>query len=74
VNANVYENLTLQAEQVSYRSVEEYVQSDHKPVVGEFVIKVHRYKYIWREGLLKNAVFWDVTLCGSCKKQRFGGT
>ncbi|PNF32338.1 Inositol polyphosphate 5-phosphatase K [Cryptotermes secundus] len=40
VNANVYENLTLQAEQVSYRSVEEYVQSDHKPVIGEFIIKV----------------------------------
>ncbi|PSN56506.1 Phosphatidylinositol 4 [Blattella germanica] len=39
VNANVYENLTLQAEQVSYRSIGEYIQSDHKPVVGEFVIK-----------------------------------
>jgi hypothetical protein len=23
---------------------------------------------------LKNAVFWDVTQCGSCKNQRFGGT
>jgi hypothetical protein len=23
---------------------------------------------------LKNGVFWDVTLCGSCKKRRFGGT
>jgi hypothetical protein len=23
---------------------------------------------------MKNAVFWDVTLCGSCKNQRFGGT
>jgi hypothetical protein len=23
---------------------------------------------------MKNAVFWDVTLCGSCKKRRFGGT
>jgi hypothetical protein len=22
--------------------------------------------------LLKNAVFWDVTLCGSCKNRRFG--
>jgi len=40
VNANVYENLTLHAEQVSYRSIDEYVQSDHKPVVGEFIIKV----------------------------------
>jgi hypothetical protein len=23
---------------------------------------------------MKNAVFWDVTPCGSCKNQRFGGT
>jgi hypothetical protein len=23
---------------------------------------------------MKNAVFWDVTLCGSCKNRRFGGT
>jgi hypothetical protein len=22
---------------------------------------------------LKNAVFWDVTLCGSCENRRFGG-
>jgi hypothetical protein len=23
---------------------------------------------------VKNAVFWDVTPCGSCKNRRFGGT
>jgi hypothetical protein len=23
---------------------------------------------------MKNGVFWDVTPCGSCKTQRFGGT
>jgi hypothetical protein len=23
---------------------------------------------------MKNGVFWDVTLCGSCKIRRFGGT
>jgi hypothetical protein len=23
---------------------------------------------------MKNAVFWDVTLCGFCKNRRFGGT
>jgi hypothetical protein len=23
---------------------------------------------------MKNAVFWDITPCGSCKNQRFGGT
>jgi hypothetical protein len=24
--------------------------------------------------VLKNAVFWDVTPCGSCRNRRFGGT
>jgi hypothetical protein len=23
---------------------------------------------------MKNAVFWEVTQCGSCKNRRFGGT
>jgi hypothetical protein len=23
---------------------------------------------------MKNGIFWDVTLCGSCKNRRFGGT
>jgi hypothetical protein len=23
---------------------------------------------------MKNAAFWDMVLCGSCKNQRFGGT
>jgi hypothetical protein len=23
---------------------------------------------------MENAVFWDVTPCGSCKNRRFGGT
>jgi hypothetical protein len=23
---------------------------------------------------MKNGIFWDVTLCGSCKNLRFGGT
>jgi hypothetical protein len=23
---------------------------------------------------MKNGVFWDVTLCGSCRNRRFGGT
>jgi hypothetical protein len=25
-------------------------------------------------GTMKNAVFWGVTPCGSCKNRRFGGT
>jgi hypothetical protein len=24
--------------------------------------------------IIKNGVFWDGTLCGSCKNRRFGGT
>jgi hypothetical protein len=26
-----------------------------------------------RETEVKNGVFWDVMLCGSCKNRRFGG-
>lgn len=40
VHKNVYENITLQAEQLSYTSVPQYEQSDHKPVISEFTIKV----------------------------------
>ncbi|KAK7863761.1 hypothetical protein R5R35_011162 [Gryllus longicercus] len=40
VNAHVYENLTLRAEQLFYKSFDSYVLSDHKPVVAEFNIKV----------------------------------
>jgi hypothetical protein len=34
----------------------------------------------WKQNLLQtgkskeSAIFWDVTPCGSCKNQRFGGT
>lgn len=40
VNENAYENLTLGAKQVSYRSHPQYLQSDHKPVSAQFEIKV----------------------------------
>jgi hypothetical protein len=29
---------------------------------------------VFTEATMKNAVFWDVTPCGSCKNGRFGGT
>jgi hypothetical protein len=31
---------------------------------------------VWENGsvTMKNAVFWDVTPCGSCENRRFGGT
>jgi hypothetical protein len=76
VNANVYENLTLHAEQVSYKSIDEYVQSDHKPVAGEFIIKVFR---CYMEGLqfyitLSGKVTWLilVLLCQTTVKMSPG--
>jgi hypothetical protein len=27
-----------------------------------------------QQQIMKNAVIWDVTPCGSCKNRRFGGT
>jgi hypothetical protein len=35
------------------------------------------WKYVWSsewQKKIKKAAFWDVTLCGSCKNWRFGGT
>jgi hypothetical protein len=33
------------------------------------------YKQLhWNTLYMKNAAFWDVTPCGSCKNRRFGGT
>jgi hypothetical protein len=29
---------------------------------------------VFMEMTMKNAVFWDIVPCGSCKNQRFGGT
>jgi hypothetical protein len=41
--------------------MEEYIQSDHKPVVGEFIIKV-RVQVLTVAGM-KVAVFWVVVPC-----------
>jgi hypothetical protein len=44
--------------------------------VGKQRYRTH--SYVRFEGFtavtMKNGVFWDVTPCGSCKNQRFGGT
>jgi hypothetical protein len=37
------------------------------PKLGQSRLRLKRHL------LMKNAVFWDVTTCGSCKNQRFGG-
>jgi hypothetical protein len=29
---------------------------------------------VFKAMAINNAVFWDVSLCGSCKNRRFGGT
>ncbi|XP_078044692.1 inositol polyphosphate 5-phosphatase K [Augochlora pura] len=40
VNADVYDDIKLSATQLSYKSHSNYIQSDHKPVTGEFDIIV----------------------------------
>jgi hypothetical protein len=42
----------------------------------KFIKMIERecYKYIRIMLELKNIVFWDPGLCGSCKNRRFGGT
>ncbi|KAF4532873.1 hypothetical protein B566_EDAN001476 [Ephemera danica] len=42
VKPDVYENLTLEASNLSYQSWSSYVQSDHKPVSAEYSVKVFR--------------------------------
>nr|XP_050847948.1 inositol polyphosphate 5-phosphatase K-like isoform X1 [Vespula vulgaris] len=40
VNADVYDDVTLSALQLNYKSHSNYIQSDHKPVTGEFDIMI----------------------------------
>ncbi|VEN34936.1 unnamed protein product [Callosobruchus maculatus] len=40
VNSHNYENVTLKADQLSYKSHPSYTLSDHRPVTAEFVIKI----------------------------------
>lgn len=40
VNADVYDDVTLSALQLNYKSHSNYIQSDHKPVTGEFDVIV----------------------------------
>jgi hypothetical protein len=38
----------------------------------ETVVTYVRFE-IFKAVIMKNAIFWDVTLCGSCKKRHFAG-
>lgn len=40
VGTNNYENITLKADQNTYKSHPDYMLSDHRPVTSEFNIKV----------------------------------
>ncbi|CAK1556402.1 unnamed protein product [Leptosia nina] len=42
VIANNYENITLRADTISYNHIPHYMVSDHKPVVGQFNVKVRQ--------------------------------
>jgi hypothetical protein len=43
-------------------------------VSEEHIASIMRVKLISELLLMKNAVVWDVTPCGSCKNRRFGRT
>lgn len=45
VNSNNYENVTLNVEQLSYKSHPNVDLSDHRPVSAEFLIKVSNLKF-----------------------------
>lgn len=47
VNSHNYENVTLKADQLSYKSHPSYLLSDHKPVSAEFNIKVSYFLFIY---------------------------
>jgi hypothetical protein len=44
--------------------------------LSQWVLSGLEASWVWCEFLIfvKNGVFWDVMLCGSCKNWRFGGT
>jgi hypothetical protein len=43
-----------------------------KSILSEQRLRV-RFE-VFKAVSMKNAVFWHITPCGSCKKRRFGGT
>jgi hypothetical protein len=41
-------------------------------ILEDGILHSHRRENL--KSYMKNAVFWDVTLCGSCENRRFGRT
>jgi hypothetical protein len=49
-------------------------QSEKSQNTKKININPHVRFEVFMAVTMKNAVFWDVTACGSCKNRRFGGT
>jgi len=60
VNANVYDNVTLNVEGLSYKSHMKYRTSDHRPVTAAFKIKVFR-QTIEKMVEFRHIVSWNLS-------------
>jgi hypothetical protein len=45
----------------------------HEAMASQFLEIEGKLRTVEELSIMKNAVFWDVTPCGSCKNRRFGG-
>ncbi|XP_065201140.1 inositol polyphosphate 5-phosphatase K-like [Planococcus citri] len=59
VNKFAYENITLDVKQISYKSYDQYLLSDHKPVASEITMKVFS-NYTERQVELKPVDSWVI--------------
>jgi hypothetical protein len=49
-----------------------HVHMEHSVLLRAFLYDCVRFE-VSTAVTMKNAMFWDVTPCGSCKNRRFGG-
>jgi hypothetical protein len=47
-----------------------HINSPLQSPAGYYCVRFEVFKVV----IIKNVIFWDVTLCGSCENRRFGGT